>query len=125
VIQFLISWGPALLWAGLLYLQSAQSSVPNVGWLPLGDKVGHFLLYAILGLTLAWGSRNFVRKGFHWGVVLAGFLFAASDEWHQAFVPGREPSFGDFVADTGGLLLGFLLFRSLLMGRKTALKTGL
>jgi VanZ family protein len=40
-----------------------------------------------------------------------GILFALSDEWHQSFVPGRDPSAGDFLADFLGVLLGYTLTR--------------
>ncbi len=120
LIQSLVSWGPALLWAGILFILSAQSSVPRVGWLPFGDKVGHFLLYAIFGLALGWGSRNLKRKGLQIGVVLLALLFASSDEWHQAFVPRRDPSLGDFGADLAGILAGYLVVRYLLERRKTS-----
>jgi VanZ family protein len=33
--------------------------------------------------------------------------FAALDEFHQMYIPGREASFWDLVADVGGLVLGF------------------
>jgi VanZ family protein len=36
------------------------------------------------------------------------FLYACSDEFHQAFVPSREASFGDVLIDTSGALLFFL-----------------
>ena len=114
LIQFLTSWGPALLWAGVLFFLSAQSSVPGVGWLPFGDKVGHCLLYAIFGLALGWAGRH-GRGGFtHLMIVGMGLVFAASDEWHQAFVPHREPSIGDFGADLAGILAGYLLILFLL-----------
>lgn len=42
-------------------------------------------------------------------VLLAGAacaIFALSDEWHQAFVPGRVPSSGDLAADGAGIVIG-------------------
>ncbi len=33
-------------------------------------------------------------------------LYAVTDELHQAFVPGRTPSVGDWVADAMGAALG-------------------
>ena len=35
-------------------------------------------------------------------------LFAASDEWHQTFVPGRDGNVRDVFIDTGGALLAAL-----------------
>ena len=42
----------------------------------------------------------------------AGWLgFAALDEIHQRFIPGREMSFWDFAADAAGLVAGYLVWR--------------
>lgn len=79
------------------------------------DKVGHFLLFGILGAALAWGSRGWDKRTLHLALVLMGVLFAASDELHQAFVPSRTPSLGDFLADALGLVVGYLLIRAVLL----------
>ena len=36
-------------------------------------------------------------------------LYAASDELHQAFIPGRSPQLADVLIDCGGALAGILL----------------
>lgn len=38
------------------------------------------------------------------------FLYGASDEVHQAFVPGRNPSFMDLGADVLGSSLGIITY---------------
>ena len=70
------------------------------------------VLFLILGLFLAWGK---VRTGS--GVsgllfLLMGVGYGALDEWHQSFVPGRDASVGDWVADSAGVILGLVLFSS-------------
>jgi len=75
------------------------------------DKVGHFLLFGIFGAALAWGSRHWEKRAPHLWLLLVGILFAASDELHQAFVPRRTPSVGDFVADALGLVVGYVVIR--------------
>jgi VanZ family protein len=45
-------------------------------------------------------------------LLLIGVGYGALDEWHQSFVPGRELSAGDWVADSTGVMLGLLLFSS-------------
>ena len=35
--------------------------------------------------------------------------FAASDEWHQSFVPSRQGSWRDVLLDSGGAALGLLV----------------
>ena len=102
-------WGPAALWAAVLFLLSEWSGLG--GSLPSGaDKFVHGGLYLILGLSLAWGK---VRTG--WGVpgvmlLLIGVGYGALDEWHQSFVPGRTASMGDWAADSAGVILGLVLF---------------
>jgi VanZ family protein len=96
------------LWALVLFLLSAESQLPPGGWDLLGDKAAHGVAYAVFGATLAWGR---IRSG---GIpsrpllLVLGILWALSDEWHQSFVPGREPSAWDLVADGVGLLVGLL-----------------
>ena len=42
---------------------------------------------------------------------LLAALYAASDEWHQSFVPGHSPAVTDVVIDTCGALTGLLVWR--------------
>ena len=104
-------WGPAALWAAVLFLLSELQGLGGV--LPSGAyKFVHGGLYLILGLSLAWGK---MRTGL--GVpgvllLLIGVGYGALDEWHQSFVPGRDASVGDWVADSAGVMLGFVLFSS-------------
>ncbi len=117
----LIAWGPAAAWAGVLFFLSAIPGQPRPPFLFDGeDTVAHVGLYAVLGALLARGAgrraadqpRPFVL----WAV---GFLFGASDEWHQAFVPGRDVSLGDLAADAVGVALGYWLFTRFLGRRAT------
>jgi VanZ family protein len=36
-----------------------------------------------------------------------GVLYGVSDEWHQSFVAGRNPSAADLAADVAGIVLGY------------------
>jgi VanZ family protein len=115
-----ITWGPAALWAAVLFLLSSTSDPPGASWFPLGDKVAHIGLYAVLGGTLAW-SRVHAGSRLPPMVFLAlGLLFALSDEWHQSFVVGRDSSAGDLAADVVGLLLGYTVVAALLSRRQLA-----
>ena len=113
MIQALVRWAPATVWAAFLFYLSSRSvlSVPS---LPIGDRVGHFVLFAVLGNALAWGARRWRRHLSEVVLLLLGVVFAATDEWHQSMVPPREPSVADFVADALGLVVGYLLARRLL-----------
>jgi VanZ family protein len=65
------------------------------------DKVVHAFAYAVLVFTLCLGAGKF-RRHVLWAVPIAIALFAASDEWHQSFVPGRTCDPFDWLADMTG-----------------------
>lgn len=81
-------------------------------------KCGHLTEYFILGLLLFrafWGGSKEGRVT-RWAAlaVLVVVLYAASDEFHQWFVPGRTASPMDVGIDTvGGILAqGVTVFRA-------------
>jgi len=82
-------------------------------------KGAHVTEYAVLAL-LCWRARRKPVRGDArpWQWRDAGFafafavLFAASDEWHQSFVPSREGAVRDVLIDSAGAGLGlFALWR--------------
>lgn len=76
-------------------------------------KAAHMAEYAILGLFAYAFLCSFGRKGksvYLLAIVIAA-LYAATDEFHQLFVPGRAGKFSDACIDTAGAVIGlFLLF---------------
>jgi VanZ family protein len=42
--------------------------------------------------------------------ILVGVLYGVTDEFHQAFVPGRSVSVFDWIADVVGVLMGYTIF---------------
>lgn len=110
-----VKWLPAIVWAGLI---EVATSWPNPT-LPAGlpehaDKVVHTGMYAVLGFLVARGSGRSGPRSATVNralvVVAAISCFGALDEWHQQFIPGRAMELGDWMADTTGGFLGFLLF---------------
>lgn len=106
-------WGPVCAYAGLIFYLSAQShpeeQLPSLVTL-FSDKVLHVIEYAVLGVLFyrgfRWGADVSWRR---WAVplaVLCTSLYGISDEIHQSFVPFRESSWLDWVADTVGAVLG-------------------
>ena len=73
-------------------------------------KCTHFCVYAALGALLLLDSLCFAAKPpVHiLRALLAAALYAASDEIHQAFVPGRGPAVTDVLLDSAGALCGIL-----------------
>lgn len=92
--------------AGLIIAASSRSQVAGPS-LPHIDKVVHFSIYGLLATTLCRIGQGW-RAGL-WALALAS-AFGVTDEWHQAFVPGREPSVADWIADTLGAATAVALY---------------
>ncbi len=99
-----------MLWAAvILTLTSLPGSViPSAHAVPNADKIVHFALYAVFGALLlraraAGSSTTIIAR-----VLIAVAVFAAIDEWHQQFVPGRDMDVVDWVADMAGATTGIL-----------------
>ncbi|MCP9452059.1 MAG: VanZ family protein [Nitrospira sp.] len=106
-------WGPVCVYAGLIFylssLPNPQDKLPSFIGL-LSDKVLHAVEYAILGglfyRAFRWGTNDAVKPWAGLLAVLATSLYGLSDEIHQAFVPNRESSGWDWLADSVGASLG-------------------
>lgn len=113
--RLLCYWLPPILWMALIFAMSAQPTLPELEepWLDvLLKKTGHFLEYATLAF-LWWRALNGGALRADWPLLVAGLvsiLYAASDEYHQAFVPGRHGWLGDVGVDGAGVIcvLGFI-----------------
>jgi VanZ family protein len=98
-------WLPPLLLMGLIYFVSAQPSLDSgLGWIDtVGRKLIHFGEYALL-CFLWWRALRAVmpdRRAALLALVVAS-LYAATDEFHQSFVEGRNGSPLDWAIDTAG-----------------------
>ncbi len=71
------------------------------------DKLAHVLVYLPLGLTLSLSTGRSTLL-----CAVLGVLYGLTDEFHQSFVPGRQPDFGDVIADGVGAALGAHLFET-------------
>ena len=134
--RFVKYWMPAFLWMALIFLGStdvlsaehtSRFLVPFLRWLDpqitwatlnlaqtIIRKLGHVTEYAILA-ALLWRA---LRSGTDWKsktwilfvVVWIGCaIFAASDEFHQSFVPSRTSSLHDVMIDICGALIGLAI----------------
>ena len=89
-------------------------------WHGVVRKGAHFCEYAVLGaLLLCSLSLSLTRRKLAVSLALPmAAIYAASDEWHQAFVGGRGPSVADVGIDTLGALLGILVVLFVLLLRR-------
>ena len=134
--QVWLGWLPVLIWMGLIFSASTDNFSsehtsrfiePLLRWLFHGrlsaDTIGliHFLIrklahlteYAILAVLL-WNALRLSAAGASMRrlcglAVLGSTLYAASDEFHQSFVPGREATVRDVLIDTAGATAGLWL----------------
>ena len=85
-------WLVVIGWMALIFFLSSQPQLPSPPD-PLADlifkKGAHFTVYAVLAVL--W-LRALPPVRWVWPLAWAlTVLYAASDEWHQSFVPGRLP----------------------------------
>ncbi len=98
----------------VLFLLSAWSSPSAPFGLSFNDKVVHLALYTVLGVGLGYGRYRVASSVPHVLLLGIGALYGASDEWHQGFVVGRSPAWGDWFADVAGVAVGYGLVLVLL-----------
>ena len=113
-------WGPPIVWAAVIFALSSipQSDVPsliNPVLEFIAKKTGHVLEYGILALLLLRALQGHRQRFVVAGVI--SFLYAISDEFHQSFVPHREPTLRDVIID-GAAVAFFLLLSYLWMSRR-------
>jgi len=105
-------WVPVCGYAGLIFYLSAQphpeTRLPFV--IHFSDKVLHVAEYAVLGAlcyrALRGSGYDSWRQQAIPAAILLASLYGVTDEVHQAFVPFRDSSWLDWLADTVGAALG-------------------
>jgi VanZ family protein len=100
-------WVPLVAWMGLIFFLSAQPDLPHLksSWADLLISGGaHAFLFGVLAVlwTRVLGQRP-SRMLAAFGLTM---VYGLSDEFHQAFVPGRHPDALDLLFDACGALLG-------------------
>ena len=86
-------------------------------------KTAHFTEYAILAMLLTgalYDGKRKLRTVFVSAVIITA-LYAAGDEFHQTFVPGRAGKISDVLIDSAGAVCGSAVVSALLR-RKTVIK---
>lgn len=99
--------------AGTIFTLSGVSvlATPDIEIdLPL-DKVAHFLVFGLLATAIIRIPYIHSKK---WRGALITIaivaLYAAADEYHQSFTPGRQVEFDDWIADVLGAILATSLY---------------
>ena len=106
-------WGPVCGYAALMFYLSSLSHPEHS--LPaflngLSDKFLHAMEYAGLGglcyRASLWGSSERLAPHALLLAISLASLYGLGDELHQSFVPFRDASWLDWVADTVGAGIG-------------------
>jgi VanZ family protein len=102
------AWLSVVLWVAVILVITSWPSPPIPQGTPTGlDKVVHFSMYAVLGgLVGRAADPASGRRSAQLIAVMA--CFAAADEVHQRWIPGRGPDVGDWLADLAGATAGLL-----------------
>lgn len=132
----IIAWSLALLWMGVIFYLSSQSGLESAhlssgfrekllsflglffpaiktasfdGFDYFIRKNAHFFAYLFLGILVYFAVTNsHWPKPFFTAMIIC-VMYAASDEWHQLFVPGRSGQISDVLLDSSGALLGIIV----------------
>ncbi len=70
------------------------------------DKINHFIAYAVLSLNVGVVLKKLKTYVFFLPLIIAYGLLL---EYLQGFVPGRQPSWLDALANSMGVLFGLIL----------------
>ena len=114
--------GVMLLGYALLIFGGSSGPVPGaITALEVPDYLLHLAEYAVLGfLCSRWLFHMTLRPGLVVLIlmpVLLCTLYGVSDEIHQSFVPERDASISDALADLVGATIGAFAYRSVLLLR--------
>jgi len=111
VLRILAAMG----WMCLIFLISAQRTVPQPpGITPaITSNLGHFSVYFVLAILIWWVLEGFGLEGRRRWLLAFGLtvLYGLSDEWHQSYVPGRQPDILDVMVDALGAACGLGVVR--------------
>src|SRR5437016_580833 len=134
--SFLKYWLPVLIWLAIIFigstdLMSAEHTSRIIGpilrWFKpdvsgetiaraqfIVRKAGHVSEYAILATFLWRALRRAACRERRMSILFVGAwlvcaIFAASDEFHQSFVPSRTASANDVIIDALGAFIGLTI----------------
>lgn len=119
--QVLWYWAPVALYAGTIFFLSAQShpeeQLPSFLLEGVNDKVLHAVEYGILSLlcyrAFRWAAGPAVARQAVVLAIVTASVYGLTDEVHQLFVPFRESSWQDWLADIIGAVIGAMSWRFL------------
>ena len=112
--KFIIFWLPVIIYCVIIFtVSSMPQPLPVEIEIPYLDKFLHAVEYGILSFLLIRALRGtqikLAKSSLIITAVVIATLYAATDEFHQMFVPGRYPDIFDLLSDfVGALIVGFM-----------------
>ena len=108
-LHFVVFRVPALAYMGFIYyLSSGPATSPILNSIP--DYYLHGFGYSVLYVLVFWafheGLDSSKNHGGYWIPAVVTVLYGMSDEYHQSFVPFRDSSIHDVLADAAGAFVG-------------------
>ena len=82
---------------------------------PIFRKFSHAFVYLILAILVANALNISKAKKVFVFTILICILYAASDEIHQLYIPGRSGEVRDVMIDTFGALIGYSFYKLMFM----------
>lgn len=129
--KFILRWGPAILWAVIIFTISSIPTLPKtkiIWWDFILKKTAHIIEYGIFYLLIVRALSNItgkqllpkkVNKTTLLTALILAIIYALSDEYHQSFIIGRTAKLTDVGFDT----LGMLISRKLILSRHSGKRT--
>ena len=112
--RFTLYWLPLIIYCIAIYIQSDFPSIEHVPSFEFSDKFLHFFAYAIMGVLFYRAYQTLRIKGDPRMLILlsvvSASLYGISDEIHQYYVPFRDASIYDGIANFLGALCGVCLY---------------
>jgi VanZ family protein len=116
LLKILYLWLPPIIW-GIFIFSFSSVTTPRVSEVHWQDfivkKLAHFVEYAVFAVLLfraikgsGVGSKKALISALFFSV-----FYGITDEFHQSFTPGREPTVRDALIDATGSLVALLVVR--------------
>lgn len=111
-------WTLVTLWCGIIF---GLSNIPDLNsglkydfiLRKIGHSVEFLILFFLVVKAMFTSGYNLPNKVYFFSLTFS-FLYAALDEFHQKFIPGRSGVFIDVIIDCSGAAI-FILLKYLLI----------
>ena len=111
---FLYRWLPLIVYCLAIYIQSDFPASEHLPSFEFSDKFIHFFAYAVMGVLFYRAYQTLPAKDDSRMLILlsvvSASLYGISDEIHQYYVPFRDASIYDGIANFLGALCGVYLY---------------